>query len=70
MSDWISVEARLPDEDMRVLVAYEGDVSTATVEKDADGLYLYLGCSNTGWYGPVDIEDVDCWMSLPELPNV
>jgi hypothetical protein len=72
MSDWISVDDRLPNLVKRVLVVWDGVVQNhaAILIKDKDDLH--------SWYfnKEVDVLPFDSaapvthWMPLPEPPNV
>lgn len=58
-SPWISVEDRLPDDGVLVIVAYRwisGDILYAS-----DVFYIDYGWENN--------EDIVAWMPIPELPN-
>lgn len=59
-SEWISVDNRLPEEDIRVLVYINSDRSYTKIDTDRlnNGKFVR-------WY-----EDVTHWMYLPEPPKV
>ena len=65
MSDWISVEDRLPDRECECLVFANNRVSIANVVEDwvDDKPVLRLWCE---W---VNDEDITHWMPLPESPK-
>ena len=59
MNEWISVEDRLPDEDIRVLVYLDSDRSYTKIDTDRrfEGKWVRWG------------SDVTHWMYLPESPT-
>ena len=58
-SPWISVEDRLPDDGVLVIVAYRGRFGEILYASDAFHI-------DSGWEGH---EDVVAWMPIPELPK-
>ena len=59
-SEWISVDERLPEEDMRVLVYINSERSYTKLDTDrmADGKWVRWS------------KDITHWMPLPEAPNM
>jgi len=73
MSEWMSVEDRLPDDGDKILV-YNGDCITAcTVDRDDSRDWLWMdGLCFGGYEWEYDFEwgSVTHWMSLPEPPEL
>jgi hypothetical protein len=76
MSEWISVNDRLPENEQAVLVSR--DATTMQLERDAEycKICLYALDGNEGWYDFQTDEDenqdffkITHWMPLPELPK-
>ena len=59
-NEWISVEDRLPEEDVRVLVYLDSDRSYTKIDTDR----LMTGGLWVRWF-----KDVTHWMPLPEPPT-
>lgn len=59
-SEWISVNDRLPEEDVRVLVCLDSDRSYTKIDADR----LMTGGLWVRWF-----KDVTHWMYLPEPPT-
>ena len=59
-SNWISVEDRLPQEDVRVLVAIKSDRSYTEIDTDR-----IINGKWVRWF-----KDVTHWMALPEPPKM
>lgn len=79
MTEWISVEDRLPDEDGKYLCCrsnkYIGIYSFTQNLRKVDK-YDFAGKNRKGWYdydsewGYCEIHSITHWMPLPELPKV
>lgn len=69
---WISVEERLPEEDVRVLVYAKGKKGNAVTEITYYSSHLY-GFNITGWQSPSNYfyqeHTITHWMPLPEPPE-
>ena len=62
MSEWISVDDRLPDENITVLVCDGDDVEMGSHNS-------HFGWTIYEWDGPSSRSFVSHWMPLPELPK-
>jgi hypothetical protein len=61
-SGWISVEDRLPERCVRVIVSDGRDVCIAYREDDGDEWFPID-------YGYVSVENITHWMPLPDVPQ-
>lgn len=65
MSEWISVDERLPDDMSVVLVVYNGfTLTSGHMYSESDGSFREIGHCR---YTPTDL--LTHWMPLPEPPN-
>lgn len=62
MSEWISVDDRLPDENIIVLVCDGDDVEMGSHDR-------HFGWAIYEWGGPSSRSFVSHWMPLPEPPK-
>lgn len=83
MSNWISVNDRLPNKNGKYLCCWKGcigDILYISIYSFAKNLskvdrYVFQGKRKSGWYdydsewGYGEISNVTHWMPLPELPK-
>ena len=78
MSEWISVEDRLPEQNVRVLAWYDGVAAHSDALWDRSGAW-FAAKWRDGWNQPLytqakqildfDSSDITHWIPLPEPPE-
>jgi hypothetical protein len=69
-TEWVSVEDRLPENNVIVMVSCEHGVTMATLQKFENGNYLWWAVINIGTYeDSTNADYVTHWMPLPTPPN-
>lgn len=74
MSEWISVEDRLPEENQLVWLAWRTDISDSPLRKYQATPFI-LGCGGSIWISNVVEEYIEMevppthWLPIPPLPT-
>jgi len=72
MNEWISIEDRLPEDDVRVLLMTEKGFSVGAADHhDNVGVSWRIGNSMIAWDYEYNLDDLEVthWMPLPEPPR-
>ena len=69
MSEWISVKDRLPEPEIRVLVAYGSEAEIAWIDKIKSDQKWEVDYHSCGCCASFVSRLVTHWMPLPELPE-